>query len=61
MKNQVFKQCYAILVLIAFVVLGWIYLKEHRYINAGSGYFVDTWTQECKPAVEMFNMENNNE
>ena len=47
MKNLTFKQCYAIIALIVFIIYGWIYLMEHRYILMNdSGTMFDTWKWE---------------
>lgn len=47
MKRPTFKQCYAVIVLLAALAFGWLYLKEHRYINIGyNAILYDTWKQE---------------
>lgn len=48
MKKLTFKQLYAIIVLVVFVVYGWLYLNENRYKHLHDGGLVfDTWTHKC--------------
>ena len=46
MKRLSFKQWYAIIVLVVFIIYGWLYLLENRYIKSSSAAIFDTWT--CK-------------
>ena len=47
MNKLTFKQWYAIIFLIVFIIYGWLYLSENRYKNLGdSGAMFDTWKQE---------------
>jgi hypothetical protein len=48
MKKLNFKQWYAIVFLIVFIVYGWLYLSENRYSRLDGGYFLDTWTFTVK-------------
>lgn len=51
MKKLNFKQWYAIIFLVVFVVYGWLYLTENRYQNVqwgGNAGVLDTWTKTLK-------------
>lgn len=49
MKKLTFKQWYAIAVLAVFIVYGWLYLMENRYVSVGgNGAMFDTWTWTYK-------------
>ena len=51
MKKLTFKQWYAIIFLVVFIIYGWLYLMENRYINiVGSPAMFDTWTSTLKGA-----------
>ena len=53
MKIWSFKQWYAIVFLVAFIIYGWLYLMENRYISVGDvGAMFDTWTQTYRPATD---------
>lgn len=42
-----FKKSYAIIVLVVFIIYGWLYLIEHRYVPIGdNGGMFDTWKWE---------------
>lgn len=45
MKKMTFKQWYAVIVLVVFIIYGWLYLMENRYKRYEHGFF-DTWKQE---------------
>ena len=54
MKNLTFKQWYAIIVLVVFIIYGWLYLTENRYIeHRSSGAIIDTWTQKIVPMEDL--------
>lgn len=58
MKNLTFKHYYAIIALILFVIYGWIYLKEHRYIPLNDrGAMFDTWKSEYVYGEKFFPSE----
>ena len=47
-----FKKSYAIIVLVVFIIYGWLYLCERRFISVGdTGTMFDTWTQTYKPVT----------
>lgn len=53
MKKWTFKQWYAIIVLVVFVIYGALYLMENRYSSVGdAGAMFDTWTWTYKPAAD---------
>lgn len=50
-----FRQWYAIVFLIVFIIYGWLYLMENRYQNVHwgeQGSVLDTWTQSLKPPTD---------
>jgi len=51
MKKLTFKRIYAIILLIVFIVYGWLYLKENRYKQINDSYAMfDTWTSTFQSA-----------
>ena len=51
MKRLTFKQWYAVIFLVVFIIYGWLYLMENRYISVGTnGTMFDTWTWKYKLA-----------
>ena len=49
MKKLTFKQWYAIIFLVVFIIYGWLFLMENRYRSVGdNGAMFDTWTWKYK-------------
>lgn len=47
MKKLTFKQWYAIVVLVVFIVYGGLYLIKNRYKDMGGRALFDTWTSKA--------------
>lgn len=43
MKKWTFKQWYAVIFLVVFIIYGWLYLTENRYLLNTNGDVFDTW------------------
>lgn len=55
MNKLTFKQWYALIVLVVFIIYGWLYLMEHRYVPVGdNGAMFDTWKWEYVTADKFF-------
>lgn len=55
MKKLTFKQWYAIIALVVFIIYGFIYLMEHRYLPIGTvGTMFDTWKWEYVTGDKFF-------
>ena len=58
MKKISLNQCLAIIALVVFVVYGWLYLTENRYMeHHATGVIIDTWTQKVVPMEDLLPKE----
>lgn len=48
-----FKQWYAIIVLVVFIIYGWLYLTENRYLLNTNGDVYDTWKGTYKSIADI--------
>ena len=53
MKKLTFKQWYAIVVLVVFIIYGGLFLMENRYQKMDNAIF-DTWTWKFVDDMERF-------
>jgi hypothetical protein len=54
MKKMTFWKWYAIVVLLVFIVYGWLYLTENRYMLNANGDVFDTWERLYTSITEFF-------